>query len=241
MDYRLSLMAGTDIPIPECQLVLHQPTIKEIAFMGEQQFFTGVQCLCIQKTMCIEDPTLLAQTSNFQVFITIMTDKTTVDKKEDVIQVLNILFPTYKVILTPRSLLFKSDTSNIIIDENNFESLQNILEQIFCLRNTDQASFNPGNDAAKAIADKLMRARERVAKQKQGEGGSGSTFSQYVSIITVGLQSMSLKDSLDLTMYQLYDLVERYMLYVNWDIDLKSRLAGGKPDSKPDNWMKIIH
>jgi hypothetical protein len=52
---------------------------------------------------------------------------------------------------------------------------------------------------------------------------------------------MSLKDCLNLTMYQLYDLVERYMLYVNWDIDLRSRLAGGKPDSKPDNWMKIIH
>jgi hypothetical protein len=52
---------------------------------------------------------------------------------------------------------------------------------------------------------------------------------------------MSLQDCLNLTMYQLYDLVERYMLYVNWDIDLRSRLAGGKPDSQPDNWMKIIH
>ena len=241
MDYRLSLMAGTDIPIPECQLVVHQPTIKEIAFMGEQEFFVGVQCLCIHKTMCIEDPNLLAQTTNFQVFMTVMMDKSTQDKKENVLAVLNILFPKYKVILTPRTLLFKNDALNIIIDENNFESLQAVLEQIFCLRNTDQASFNPGNDAAKAIADKLMRARERVAKQKQSEGGGGSTFSQYVSILTVGLQSMSLEDNLNLTMYQLYDLVERYMLYVNWDIDLKSRLAGGKPDSKPDNWMKIIH
>lgn len=241
MDYRLALSAGTDIPIPECQLVIHQPSIKEIAFLGEEDFFIGIQCLCIHKTMCIDDPDLLAQTTNFQVFITVMNDKSTADKKEKVIAVLGVLFPSYKVIFTPRTLLFKNNDLNIIIDENNFESLQGILEQIFCLRNTDQASFNPGNDAAKAIADKLMRARERVAKQKQGEGGSGSAFGQYVSILTVGLQSMSLQDNLNLTMYQLYDLVERYMLYVNWEIDLKSRLAGGKPDSKPDNWMKIIH
>ena len=28
---------------------------------------------------------------------------------------------------------------------------------------------------------------------------------------------MSLQDSLELTMYQMYDLVERYSLYVSWD------------------------
>ena len=243
MDYRLALIAGTDIPIPECQATLHQPTIKEIAMIGEKDFFTGVQCLCIHKTMCIEDESLLATTTNFQIFMTVMTDKSTIDKKENVISVLMILFPDYKVILTPRTLMLNKKDSNIIIDENNFEILQQVLERIFCLRNTDQASFNPGNDAAKKIADKLMRARERVAKQKAAENGGneGSTFSQYVSILTVGLNSMSLQDCLHLTMYQLYDLVERYMLYVNWDIDLRSRLAGGKPDSKPDNWMKIIH
>jgi hypothetical protein len=46
---------------------------------------------------------------------------------------------------------------------------------------------------------------------------------------------------MDLTMFQLYDLVERYMLYINWDMDVRCRLAGGKPDNQPDNWMKSIH
>ena len=42
-------------------------------------------------------------------------------------------------------------------------------------------------------------------------------------------------------MYQLFDLVERYMLYVNWDLDIKAKLAGAT-DTKPvDNWMKQIH
>ena len=27
------------------------------------------------------------------------------------------------------------------------------------------------------------------------------------------------------------NLIERYMLYVNWDMDVRGRLAGGKPDS----------
>ena len=32
---------------------------------------------------------------------------------------------------------------------------------------------------------------------------------------------------MDLTCIQLYDLVERYMLYINWDMDIRCRLAGG--------------
>ena len=52
---------------------------------------------------------------------------------------------------------------------------------------------------------------------------------------------MSLQELMDLTMYQLYDLVERYQLYISWDIDIRARLAGAKPDDHPDNWMKNIH
>jgi hypothetical protein len=46
-DYRLALATGVDIPIPELQVVLHQPTIKEISMVGEMDFFTGIQLLCI--------------------------------------------------------------------------------------------------------------------------------------------------------------------------------------------------
>jgi len=52
---------------------------------------------------------------------------------------------------------------------------------------------------------------------------------------------MSLSELMDLTMFQLYDLVERFGLYSSWDLDVKSRLAGGKPDKEPDNWMKSLH
>ena len=237
----LALIAGVDIPIPECQTAIHQPTIKEIAYIGENTFFNGVQCLCIQKTMVLDNQEMLDQMTNFKVFMTLMNEKQTADKKQNVIQVLSLLFPNYQAIFTPRTLLLKNGDINVIIDEDNFEIIQQLLELMFCLRSTDQASFNPKDALARQIADKLMRARERVAKQKSAGEAGGSTFSQYISILTVGLGSMSMQNLLDLTMYQLYDLVERFMLYTNWDIDLRSRLAGGKPDSQPDNWMKSIH
>ena len=241
MDLRLALMAGVDIPVPECHLILHQPKIKEISFIGESVFFTAVQCLCLNKTSFIEDESLLNATSNFQIFMTVMSSDEAVEKKQDVLQLLTLLFPQYKIILTPRSILFNGNDSQSMIDESNFDIFQEIVRKIFCTSSSpmDQTTFNPADKKAEEIAAKLMEARQRVAEQN-GAAGS-SVFSQYLSILTVGLSSMSMFDLLNLTMYQLYDLIERYMLFTNWDMDIRSRLAGGKPDSKPDNWMKNIH
>lgn len=241
MDTRLALMCGVEYPIPELQIAIHQPRVKEIAYIGESDFFSGIQCLCLNKSMFVKDESDLLNTSNFQIFMTIMSEKEAADKKKAVQQVCALLFPNYKLLMTPRSVLLSDGSTNIQIDETNFEYLQEAISTICCLKTgpMDQTSFNPADAKAREIAEKLMRGRQRVAAQK-GETNT-SIFSQYLSIITVGLHSMSLQDATELTMFQLYDLVERYMLYINWDMDIRSRLAGAKPDSQPDNWMKNIH
>ena len=233
-------MCGTPIPIPGCSLTLHQPTIQEISFIGEKDFFLGAQCLCINKSM-YEGKDDLANTTNFQIFMTIINHIGEESKKFAVQQILLLLFPDYRVIITPRSIVFSKNQESLMIDDSNFEIFQEVLRSVFC-QNTgpmDQQAFNPANDKAREIARKLMRGRERVAAQKGDQ--NASILSQYISMLTVGLQSMSLQDLMKLTMFQLYDLVERYQLYIAWDLDIKTRLAGGKPDSQPDNWMKNIH
>ena len=168
--------------------------------------------------------------------MTVMNDKECADKKRDVMQILTLLFPGAQILFTPRSLVIGSAT----IDANNFEFLQETLRLIFCSKTgpMDQQAFNPADDKAREIAQKLMRGRQRVAAQK-GESNS-CVFTQYISILTVALR-IPPQELLNCTMYQLYDLMERYSLYNAWDLDVRVRLAGGKPDSQPDNWMKNIH
>lgn len=240
MDVRLALMAGTDIPVPECQLIVHQPTITEISFVGEENFFVGVQTLCLNKTMFIQDESVLEQVNNFQIFMTVINDKATADKKAAVKKVLSLLLPKSTVLITPKSITVNTSEDSSMIDEENFEYLQEALKLIFCAKTgpMNQQAFNPANAKAKEIADKLMKGRQRVAQQK-GELNV-SVFSQYLSILTIGLH-IPITELLKTTMFQLYDLMERYTLYINWDIDIRSRLAGGKPENQPENWMKNIH
>ena len=241
MDTRLALITGIDIPIPECQLILHQPSIKEISFIGEKDFFTGIQCLCLYKSMFVEDKNVLSDINNFQIFMMIMQEKEAKGKKQAVQTVLQLLFPTMSVIFTPNSLLFRPEEGDmIIIDINNFEILQQVLRKVFCMNEgpMDQQAFNPGGDKAKAIAEKIMKGRERIAAEKNSS--NSSIFSQYLSILAIGLHR-TIPELTELTMFQLYDLIERYQLWVSWDLDVRIRIGGGKPDEKPDNWMKNLH
>ena len=128
-----------------------------------------------------------------------------------------------------------------MINETNFQVLKNILNEVSGINNQSSgqnAVFNPKGVKAAAIAAKLMRGRARNANQS---GSVDGVLGRYVSILTVGLSSMSLDDCLQLTIYQLYDLIERYGLYIGWDLDIRSRLAGAKPNDKPDDWMKELH
>ena len=170
----------------------------------------------------------------------IMSEKEAKDKKEAVKQVLTLVLPQYQILFTPNSLVLKLEDNTITIDETNFDDLQEALRGIFCMNDgpMDQQTFNPINDKAKEIADKIMKGRQRVAELK---GTSNiSIFTQYISMLTVGLH-ISMLEIKKLTMFQLYDLVERFTLWIGWDIDLRSRLAGAKPDEHPENWMKNIH
>lgn len=240
-DLSLALMTGIDIPVPECQLTIHQPTLKEISLIGEQDFLIGVQCLCIDKyTQKIQDKSLLDSINNFQLFMRLMQDPEAQDKKQIVESIFVLLIPEKTVNFLPRTLVFIDKETKLAsaVDENNFEALQKVLKCIFCSKET-QTDFNPQGQQAEEIADKLKKARQRVAAQKGAS--SKSVFSQYISVLTVGLNSMNLEDCSNLTMYQLFDLIERYMLYTNWDMNIRSRLAGAKVDNQPENWMKPIH
>ena len=47
-----------------------------------------------------------------------------------------MILPNNKVTFTPNSLLIMGGPETIIIDEKNFEALQNAVREIFCLKSS---------------------------------------------------------------------------------------------------------
>jgi hypothetical protein len=207
-DIDLALFTGVDIPIPECQIIIHQPSLKEISMVGEKGFLAGVQVLCIDKSQFKEGKTDLSNTTNFQIFMTIMHEKEAKETKGCVMDALSLIIPNTKVTLTPRALLLNYNDTNIIIDEGNFDNFQEILRQVFCIK-LNEDDFNPANAQAAKIAEKIKKGRARVAHLKGDD--VGSIYARYMSALSVGLR-ISIDKLINYTIYQLNDILERFSL-----------------------------
>ena len=71
----LALMTGIDIPFEEGHLVIHQPTMKEISYIGEEAFFSGCQLLNFSKNMLDEKDKISSEAlTDFDILMSIYID-----------------------------------------------------------------------------------------------------------------------------------------------------------------------
>ena len=247
----LLLLSGNDIPFVEAQLVIHQPTIKQIAYIGEDTFYTGCQYLNFSKqNLSEEDKNRLDSFNDFEVLMTIMRSNDIAMKKNKtcIKLVLLLLFPEYRVDFLPTSIMISrtldNKKENHLIDVNNFNIFKQILCEMFCLNNlsSSQDKYNPGGPQAKALVQKFKQRQKKLAKLKS-QGQKKQTFSilsQYVSILTVGLEK-DMNKILQYTVYQLFDEFRRFRLKEEYDLYIQAKMAGAKDLEEIENWMGDIH
>lgn len=247
IDYKLRLMTGVPIPIPELHLIAHSPTVTEIAYMGEQQYFMASQYLCLQKEQLIQDKVLLSSLSNFQVLMKVLEQSEDKEKKTAITTLLTLVFPDYIPMITKNSIILSSQIegeSPVLIDDTNFGVFQDAMKEVLCVHNLlqrDNIVYNPINARAQEIADKLMKARRKVQELKAKQGNfNESVLTRYTSILSVA-RVASLNECINYNLFQLFDLIERFTSREDWDIDLRVKLAGGSSDKTPESWMRDLY
>ena len=241
----LLLLSGNDIPFPEARVTIHQPRLREIAYIGEENFFTGCEFLNFSKDMLQEkDKVNLIHQTNFEILMSIVKDKTPlgIQTKNSILMLLTLIFPEYEINLQEDGIVLFKDKEFISLNKMNFDAFQKILVQMFCLgrKKNNEQDYNPAGDRAKMIAEKLKRGRQRAAAAKGEENEKVAIFSRYISILSVG-ESKDINSFMNYTVYQLFDEFERFELKQNSDIYLQARLAGAQDLEEVDNWMKDIH
>lgn len=240
----LLLLSGNDIPFVAAQVNIHQPTIKEIAYIGEEAFFTGCQLLNFSKDILNEeDKSNLEQLSNFEVLMSIINDKNAAIKKQKVclVMVLTLIFPTYQVKLSQNEILFLQDNQVVgKLTKDNFEEFKEIISTMFCLKSCGGDDYNPSGELSKKIAEKLKERQRRLAEQRGSSAGKIAIFSRYISILSVGEQK-DMNSLLQYTVYQLFDEFQRYEMKVGFDYYIQAKMAGAKDLKEVDDWMKDIH
>lgn len=242
----LLLLSGNDIPFEKAQMVIHQPTIKEIAYIGEEAFFNGCDFLKFSKErLKEEDKIRLEKLTNFDILmsITMTKDAEMQKRKTYMLMVLSLVFPQYTISLNQKFILLKdSEEQEFKIDNSNFEDFKQILDEMFCLKTGegDGADYNPQDPLAERIARKLNARRQKISEIKSESQKKISILNRFVSILAVG-QQKDMNSLLNYTVYQLFDEFNRYELKMNYDIYFQAKMAGAKDLKEVEDWMKDIH
>ena len=241
----LLLLSGNDIPFPGARVNIHQPTLKEIAMIGEEQFFIGCGFLNFSKELLSDsDKVKLSNYSDFDIFMSIVINQTKDTKRslEAAFLVLTLIFPLYQISVRDNMIILSRGQEELFINRNNFDEFKSIITAMFNLniggKDSDK-DYNPAGDMAARIADKFKKRHEqlaKIAKERLGDGKRISILSRYASILAIGLQ-LSLNEIMQWTVCQLYDEFQRFQLKVQWDAYIQARMAGAKDLEEVDNWM----
>ena len=245
---QLALTTGIDIPFPEAGVNIHQPTINEISFLGEEAFYKACNLLTITKEdLKMSDKINLSNQTNFDILMAIITDEnnpTAVEQKIFVEMLLTIIFPSCSIKITKNGILLiqQGDKELHQISANNFDLFSEKIKELFCLKQkeNDELNYKPANDRASAIAEKLKKAREKIAAEKGQTIGKLDILSRYVSILSVALK-IDINTVKNYTVWQLFDQYERFSLHEANDLYIKEMLAGASGVETPDAWTKDIH
>ena len=243
------IYAGWPVKVNNCNIAVSQPSIKDICAFGEDNFLMGVQIFTgIERTVSPikEGNSRLAMLEDFQVLMVILNEDENL--KRDMLEFFGLIFPEYKIRFDPGCISFLvGDSKRIVgqINPMNFEEFQSTLQMLFLPKGSESTQdYNPANEAAAKIAEKLKKGNEKRQQLKAEEGSQDtSLFANYLSVLSVGT-GISLNLLLDYTPFQIYDAYNRYTTKLAYDLYQKIATTPMMDVSKmkePKNWMEDLY
>lgn len=215
-------LSGGQVPVPECGLFVTQPTLRQIAQFGEDTFFQGVQILT--KAYDIVDDAVkanpeLKQYDRFQVFAVMAAQQEQVN--ETLSSTFQLVLPDFSVEFSQNSIDFRLEGQQYAsgrIHKHNLTALQTVLRELFIPKGSDDDDFNPVNEAAARVAEKLRKAREKLKEQNaRVEEEKTSVFALYTSTLSIGT-GIDVNTLYGYTPFQIYDAFQRYWMKSQYDV-----------------------
>lgn len=236
----LQIITGIDLPIEGLGLTIHQPMVREIAILGQQNYFLALQIFRLNKEQLSITTDQVTDWAIFQKSLEQKIDG--VKNTRTLITNFLQLFMTDKITIGPRSLIVDTSHGLVNIEPEDFGAFQTLIGKVggASLLQPSEEVFNPKNRRAAEIAEKMKKARARLAKVKAAENGGQQTDSEgflarYVRAVAVATAN-SLQEVSNMTLLQLHIVMQTYLAREAYDLEIRSRLAGAKSDKPLTHW-----
>ncbi|MCK9577531.1 MAG: hypothetical protein M0R51_16625 [Clostridia bacterium] len=121
------------------------------------------------------------------------------------------------------------ENKNKLINRDNWLQYCKVVNIQNCVNKTLDDDYNPKSSKAREIAEKLRKAREKINKIKS-KNNEQLDFSDLISCLATNGNNLNLLNIFNLTMYQFNDQFKRMQMFEEYDINIRSLLAGADKD-----------
>lgn len=226
-------MSGSAIFIEEIGFAIRQPTLKDISIIGEEKFYKSISYFMINK----DKLSLEGDIRDFDILTYFCL--TNEDIKSFISELLILTIEDIDDIIFDQSLISVVIAGHeTIIDESKFLIIKETFKQIFCLNQSSESSLNPADDIARKIAEKLEKRKAKLAAQNK-EKKEENILSNFISVLAIGANSISISECLNLTIYQMYNLIKRFNMHAEYHIQMQALMQGAE-NIELVEWTKQI-
>jgi len=228
---------------------LHQPSILEIALLGEEEFFYSLRLIFLNGLKKIQESVVdsIDDKQGKEVIrcynesqLLKLTYELIPTQKSALNGFFKLSFPGFKVISKGDYLFLANEVEEkiLIIDQEFLENLKETWYDVYCVKFLlkEQADFNTKSSKANSIADKIKNSRSKVSKETESASHNSSILGYYASKLSVGSPSMNILNINQLTLYQLLDQFAGLMSFLEHKASFSAALQGGKGEVV--NWLK---
>ena len=130
-------------------------------------------------------------------------------------------FPDYHISFEENGIFYSDKDNNFrIINKHDYNILRDQIKEVLCLDGLGgEEDYNPADDKAREIAEKLKARKRKLAKDK---GKKKDMIANYVSSLSIALPNSSINYVSSLTLFQLYDQLKRYGAYKDSELRVAS-------------------
>ena len=256
----LTLITGDDILLKKPVVKIRQPSIKEIALIGEGKFFRSLSIFEIDSKPLTDFINSIEERSDEEkaVMVSAITDydnllffmrSSFIGGEQDKFKIVELTKTIFKLMMPEYNFVFNQETGvmllmaqnedshSIVVDREFFGLIKDIARQIFLLDKFFGASEKTEmSAAAQKIADKMAESEKKIRKLKGENEDETSYFARILSIM--GMER-DLNYLSSLTVYQLNNQFERMNLFISYDQSVKASLAGAQNVEIIDWYKKI--
>lgn len=230
------LLRGKDIIIDKL-CVLKPIIVDEIIDIGEKNYYKYLNNLCFDiddlQVNAEEQKRLIdEEITTFQIIV--YSCYNNIEHLQLIIKALKFFLKEDVCFLRSYGIFFLGDfDEGRFITDNNYEEIKSIIKLQNGIYSNDILDENPADERTKRLLEKRKKIRKKLAKSKaiNDDGESEPlTFSDLVSIMCANANGVNHENVWNMNIYMFQNQFQRMKMINDYDISIRSILAGANPD-----------